>query len=180
MSGCTNGERNAVRRPPPASVAVAIAALACACASTEAISPEMRADDVAAQAATVRWVIENNDSALGSSASAYCLGMGTGLAVGEPPNALIEALGRTFPRVQPLSQCGWARDAVVGRRVVDDLSRGPALAIFVDLPEYEGDDAARVWAEYLERPGMGRGYECRVVREADTWRVDDCSRGFPR
>ena len=64
--------------------------------------------------------------------------------------------------------------------MVDDLSRGPALAIFVDLPEYESDDAARVWAEYLERPGIGRGYECRLVRDAETWRVADCSRGFPR
>ena len=32
-------------------------------------SAESRAGDVAVQAATVRWLIENNDSALGGSAS---------------------------------------------------------------------------------------------------------------
>jgi hypothetical protein len=161
-------------------VAAGIAALAGGCASGGGVSAESRAEDVAVQAATIRWLIENNDSALGGSASAYCLGVGTGLVVGEPSNALLRALGTTFPRVQPISSCRWARDAVVGRRVVDELSQGPALALFVDLPEFDGPDVARVWAEYLERPGHGRGYDCRLVREAEGWRVADCSRGFPR
>jgi hypothetical protein len=143
-------------------------------------SAESRAGDVAVQAATVRWLIENNDSALGGSASVYCLGVGSGLVVGEPSVALMRALRTTFPRVQPVSSCRWARDAVVGRRVVDELSEAPALALFVDLPEWDGPDAARVWAEYLERPGHGRGYDCRLVREPEGWRVADCSRGFPR
>lgn len=154
--------------------------LAGGCASGGETTAESRAEDVAVQAATVRWLIENNDSALGGSASAYCLGIGTGLVVGEPSNALMRALGTTFPRVQPVSSCRWARDAVVGRRVVDELSAAPALALFVDLPEFDGPDAARVWAEYLERPGHGRGYDCRLVREAEGWRVAECSRGFPR
>jgi len=150
------------------------------CASGGEVSAETRAEDIAVQAATVRWLIENNDSALGGSASAYCLGTGTGLVVGEPSNALLRALGTTFPRVQPISSCRWARDAVVGRRVVDELSEAPALALFVDLPEFDGPDVARVWAEYLERPGHGRGYDCRLVRDAEGWRVAECSRGFPR
>jgi hypothetical protein len=160
-------------------VAWAVASTA-ACATGGEVSAETRAEDVAVQAATVRWLIENNDSALGGSASAYCLGIGTGLVVGEPSNALLRALGTTFPRVQPVSSCRWARDAVVGRRVVDELSAAPALALFVDLPEFDGPDVARVWAEYLERPGHGRGYDCRLVRDAEGWRVAECSRGFPR
>lgn len=157
-----------------------IAALVTGCASAGESSAESRAEDIAVQAAAVSWLIENNDSALGGSASAYCLGIGTGLVVGEPSNALLRALGSTFPRVQPVSSCRWARDAVVGRRVVDELSMGPALALFVDLPEFDDADVARVWAEYVERPGHGRGYDCRLVRDAEGWRVADCSRGFPR
>ena len=150
------------------------------CASAGEVSAESRAVDIAVQAATVRWLIENNDSTLGGSASAYCLGVGTGLQVGEPSIALIRALGTTFPRVQPVSSCRWARDAVVGRRVVDELSESPALALFVDLPEWDGTDTARVWAEYLERPGHGRGYDCLLIRDGEGWRVAECSRGFPR
>ena len=161
-------------------VAATIVSLAGGCASGGGTTAESRAADVAVQAATVRWLIENNDSALGGSASVYCLGVGTGLVVGEPSNALLRALGTTFPRVQPVSSCRWARDPAVGRRVIDDLSQGPALALFVDLPEFDGPDSARVWAEYLERPGHGRGYDCRLIQDADAWRVAECSAGFPR
>lgn len=137
-------------------------------------------DDVAAQAAAVRWLIENNDSALRSSANAYCLGVGSGLVVGEPSVGLIRALRGTLPPVQPLSRCAWARDAVVGRRVVDELSEAPALALFVDLPEYDGTDQARVWTEYLERPGLRGAYECRLTRGPAGWQVQECDRGLPR
>jgi hypothetical protein len=174
-----SGRGRAVARWLTAAAVAAVASNA-GCATGGEGSAETRAEDVAVQAATVRWLIENNDSALGGSASAYCLGIGTGLVVGEPSNALLRALGTTFPRVQPVSSCHWARDAVVGRRVVDELSAAPALALFVDLPEFDGPDAARVWAEYLERPGQGRGYDCRLVRDAEGWRVAECSRGFPR
>ena len=180
----TNGRRNgsgwAVGRWVASVTAAWAVAFTLRCASGGEVSAESRAEDIAVQAATIRWLIENNDSTLGGSASAYCLGTGTGLLVGEPSNALIRALGTTFPRVQPVSSCRWARDAVVGRKVVDELSESPALALFVDLPEWDGTDTARVWAEYLERPGQGRGYDCRLVRDAEWWRVAECSRGFPR
>ena len=160
---------------------VALVALLAGCATAGGeVSAESRAEDVAAQAATIRWLIENNDSALGSSASAYCLGVGTGIVAGEPSVALIRALSETMPRIQPISACRWARDAAVGRRVVDELSQSPALAVFVDLPEWDGADAARVWAEYLERPGMGRAYDCRLERAETGWQVSDCDRSFPR
>ena len=160
---------------------VALGALMVGCASAgDTGDAASRAEDVAVQAAAIRWVIENNDSALGSSANAYCVGTGTGLVVGEPSLALIEALRGTLPPVQPVSRCRWARDAAVGRRVVDDLSLAPALALFVDLPEWEGPDEARVWVEYLERPGLGRGYDCMLSRGASGWEVTDCDRGFPR
>jgi hypothetical protein len=150
------------------------------CVSGGSVSAEARAEDVAVQAAAIQWVIENNDSALGPSANAYCVGVGTGLVVGEPSLALIEALRGTLPPVQPVSRCRWARDAAVGRQVVDDLSLAPALALFVDLPEWEGLDEVRVWVEYLERPGLGRGYDCMLSRGASGWEVTDCDRGFPR
>ena len=160
---------------------VALGALMVGCASAgDTGDAAARAEDVAVQAAAIRWVIENNDSALGSSANAYCVGVGTGLVVGEPSLALIEALRGTLPPVQPVSRCRWARDAAVGRRVVDDLSLAPALALFVDLPEWEGLDEVRVWVEYLERPGLGRGYDCMLSRGASGWEVTDCDRGFPR
>ena len=158
-----------------------LAAVIAACAPAATGEPVVATDrDIAVEAATVRWLIENNDSALGSSASAYCLGVGTGLLTTEPSPALVRALGDVFPRVQPVSRCRWARDPAVGRRVVDELSEAPALALFVDLPEYEGEDAARVWAEVLERPGTGRGYDCRLERGARGWAVADCRTGFPR
>jgi len=159
---------------------VALGGLAGCASAGDTGDAASRAEDVAVQAAAIRWVIENNDSALGSSANAYCVGTGTGLVVGEPSLALIEALRGTLPPVQPVSRCRWARDAAVGRRVVDDLSLAPALALFVDLPEWEGPDEARVWVEYLERPGLGRGYDCMLSRGASGWEVTDCDRGFPR
>ena len=137
-------------------------------------------DDVAAQAATIRWLTRNNDSALRSSASAYCVGVGSGLVVGEPSVALIRALRGTLPPVQPISRCAWARDVVVGRRVVDELSEAPALALFVDLPEWNGADRATVWAEYLERPGLRGAYECQLARGAAGWEVVECDRTLPR
>ena len=160
-----------------AALALMIALAACATAGESGAPPS---DDVAAQAATIRWLIENNDSALRSSANAYCLGVGSGLVVGEPSVALIQALRGTLPPVQPISRCAWARDAVVGRRVVDELSEAPALALFVDLPEYDGTDQARVWTEYLERPGIRGAYECRLTRGPEGRRVQECDRGFPR
>ena len=160
-----------------AALALMIALAACATAGESGAPPS---DDVAAQAATIRWLIENNDSALRSSANAYCLGVGSGLVVGEPSVALIQALRGTLPPVQPISRCAWARDAVVGRRVVDELSEAPALALFVDLPEYDGTDQARVWTEYLERSGIRGAYECRLTRGPEGWRVQECDRGFPR
>jgi hypothetical protein len=164
------------------SLGVAIVAVIASCASGggAGVSAESRSEDVAVQVATIRWLIENNDSPLGSSATAYCVGVGTGLVVGEPSVALLRALGGTLPRVQPVSSCRWARDPAVGRRVVDELSEAPALALFVDLPEWDGPDEARVWAEYLERPGLGRGYDCRLTKGPSGWEVTDCSRGFPR
>lgn len=137
-------------------------------------------EDVAVQAAVVRWLIENNDSALRSSANAYCLGTGTGPVVGEPSVALIRELRGTLPPVQPISRCAWARDVAVGRRVVDELSEAPALALFVDMPEFDGPDAARVWAEYLERPGLAGGYDCRMTRSPEGWQVAACDRRLPR
>lgn len=161
--------------------AVALMALAAGCASgATSEAPTSRSEDLAVQAATVRWLIENNESALGSSATAYCVGVGTGLLTTEPSPALIRALSETFPRVQPISRCRWARDVVVGRRVVDDLSGAPALALFVDRPEFEGTDEARVWAEYLERPGLGTAYDCRLARRDEGWEVSGCRSGFPR
>jgi hypothetical protein len=151
------------------------------CASTgNEVSSESRSADVEVQAAMLRWLIENNDSALRSSANAYCVGTGTGLIVGEPSPALIRALRGILPPVQPISRCRWARDPVVGRRVVDELSEAPALALFVALPQWSGPDEARVWAEYLERPGLGQGYDCVLTRGPSGWEVTDCSRGFPR
>ncbi|HEY7472997.1 MAG TPA: hypothetical protein VIE68_11685 [Gemmatimonadota bacterium] len=150
------------------------------CASGRAASAESRAEDVAVQAATVRWLVENNDSALRSSANAYCLGVGSGLVTTEPSVALIRALRETLPPVQPISRCRWARDVVVGRRVVEELSEAPALALFVDQPEFDGPDAARVWAEYLERPGLRGAYDCRLSRGASGWQVLDCDRRLPR
>jgi hypothetical protein len=152
-------------------------ALACASAGENEAPP---ADDVAAQAATIRWLIQNNDSALRSSATAYCVGSGSGLVVTEPPLALIQALRGTLPPVQPISRCAWARDVVVGRRVVDELSEAPALALFVDLPEWNGADRARVWAEYLERPGLRGAYDCQLARGAEGWDVVECDRRLPR
>lgn len=160
-------------------VGILVALIGCASATTGG-SPASRAEDIAVQGAMVRWLIENNDSALGGSASAYCLGVGTGLLTSEPSPALIRALREGFPRVQPVSRCRWARDAVVGRRVVDDLSGSPALALFVNLPEYEGPDEARIWAEYLERPGLGTGYDCELARGPEGWEVTGCRSGFPR
>jgi hypothetical protein len=160
--------------------ALALVAAMAACASGETVNGEPPSDDVAAQAAAVRWLIENNDSALRSSANAYCLGVGTSMVITEPSPALIRALRGTFPPVQPISRCGWARDMVVGRRVVDELSEAPALALFVDLPEWEGADRATVWAEYLERPGLRGGYECDLDRGAAGWQVVACDRGLPR
>jgi hypothetical protein len=158
----------------------AVAALAgCASAGSE-LSPETRSADVEVQAVMLRWLIENNDSALRSSANAYCVGTGSGLIVGEPSPALIRALRGVLPPVQPISRCRWARDPVVGRRVVDELSEAPALALFIELPQWSGPDEARIWAEYLERPGLGRGYDCVLTRGASGWEVTDCSRGFPR
>ena len=153
----------------------------CACASGEVGDADAPPSaDVAAQAATIRWLIQNNDSALRSSATAYCVGSGSGLVVTEPPLALIQALRGTLPPVQPISRCAWARDVVVGRRVVDELSEAPALALFVDLPEWNGADRARVWAEYLERPGLRGAYNCQLARSAAGWEVVECDRRLPR
>lgn len=162
-----------------AALTLALALSACASAG-EGESGAPPSDDIAAQAATIRWLIENNDSALRSSANAYCVGSGSGLVVTEPPVGLIRALRGTLPPVQPISRCAWARDVVVGRRVVDELSEAPALALFVDLPEWDGADRARVWAEYLERPGLRGAYECRLAREAAGWQVGSCDRRLPR
>jgi hypothetical protein len=158
----------------------AVLLIVAGCASGGAASAESRAEDVAVQAATVRWLVDNNDSALRSSANAYCLGVGSGLVTSEPPLALIRALRETLPPVQPISRCRWARDVVVGRRVVEELSEAPALALFVDRPEFDGPDAARVWAEYLERPGLRGAYDCRLTRVAGAWQVRDCDRRLPR
>ena len=112
-------------------VVLALAAALAACASAgEGESEAPPSDEIAAQAATIRWLIQNNDSALRSSATAYCVGSGSGLVVTEPPLALIRALRGTLPPVQPISRCAWARDVVVGRRVVDELSEAPALALW--------------------------------------------------
>lgn len=156
---------------------VTLAACASAGAGEDGAPPS---DDIAAQAAAIRWLIENNDSALRSSANAYCVGSGSGLVVTEPPVALIRALRGTLPPVQAISRCAWARDVVVGRRVVDELSEAPALALFVDLPEWTGTDQGRVWAEYLERPGLRGAYDCQLGRGAAGWEVADCDRRLPR
>lgn len=151
------------------------------CASAgDAGSSEPPSPEVAVQAAAIRWLVENNDSALRSSANAYCLGIGTGPAVIDPSVSLLRELRGTLPPVQPLSRCAWARDHVVGRRVVDELSEAPALALFVDSPMIEGQDEAQVWMEYLERPGLRGGYDCRLTRTATGWQVAHCDRRLPR
>jgi hypothetical protein len=160
-------------------LAVTVALAACASAG-EGDSGAPPSDEIAAQAAAIRWLIENNDSALRSSANAYCVGSGSGLVITEPPVALIRALRGTLPPVQPISRCAWARDVVVGRRVVDELSEAPALALFVDLPEWEGTDRARVRAEYLERPGLRGAYDCQLARGPAGWEVVECDRRLPR
>ena len=137
-------------------------------------------EEVVVQAAAVRWLVENNDSALRSSANAYCLGIGTGPAVIDPPVSLLRELRGTLPPVQPLSRCAWARDVAVGARVVDELSEAPALALFVDSPVIDGQDEAQVWMEYLERPGLRGGYDCRLTRTATGWQVARCDRRLPR
>jgi hypothetical protein len=137
-------------------------------------------EDVVVQAAAVRWLVENNDSALRSSANAYCLGLGTGPAVIDPSVSLLRELRGTLPPVQPISRCAWARDVAVGARVVDELSEAPALALFVDSPVIEGQDEAQVWMEYLERPGLRGGYDCRLTRTAMGWQVARCDRRLPR
>jgi hypothetical protein len=162
-------------------VVLALVAALAACASAgEGESEAPPSDEIAAQAATIRWLIQNNDSALRSSATAYCVGSGSGLVVTEPPLALIRALRGTLPPVQPISRCAWARDVVVGHRVVDELSEAPALALFVDLPEWKGAEEARVWAEYLERPGLRGAYDCQLARGAAGWEVVECDRRLPR
>ena len=137
-------------------------------------------EEVVVQAAAVRWLVENNDSALRSSANAYCLGLGTGPAVIDPSVSLLRELRGTLPPVQPISRCAWARDVAVGARVVDELSEAPALALFVDSPVIEGQDEAQVWMEYLERPGLRGGYDCRLTRTATSWQVARCDRRLPR
>lgn len=179
MAGVPGDNQKRFLRGSILGLAFAVFLSGCATAGGE-VSAESRAEDIAVQAATIRWLIENNDSALGSSATAYCVGVGTGIVAGEPSVALIRALREEIPRVQPISACRWARDAAVGRRVVDELSESPALALFVDPPEYDGEDAARVWAEYVERPGMGRAYDCRLENAETGWQVSDCDRSFPR
>jgi len=158
---------------------IAVLAILVGCASAET-GEAPASEDIAVQTAMVRWLIENNDSTLGSTASAYCVGIGTGLLVTEPSPALIRALIDVFPRIQPVSRCRWARDVAVGRRVVDDLSAAPALALFVDRPEYEGPNEARLWGEYVERPGHGTGYDCELAKAPSGWQVTDCRSGFPR
>ena len=164
----------------PGWVATALLTLASCASAGEGDVGAPPSNVVAAQAATLRWLIQNNDSALRSSANAYCVGTGSGLVVTEPPVALIRALRGTLPPVQPISRCAWARDVVVGRRVVDEISEAPALALFVDLPEWEGTDRARVWAEYLERPGLRGAYDCQLQRGAVGWVVVECDRRLPR
>jgi hypothetical protein len=159
--------------------AIVLLASGCATAGEGGIGAAT-SEEVAAQAAAVRWLIENNDSGLRSSANAYCLGVGTGSAVREPPVALIRELRGTLPPVQPISRCAWARDVAVGRRVVDELSEAPALALFVDDPDFDGPDEARVWSEYLERPGLRGGYDCRLTRGGSGWQVAECDRRLPR
>jgi hypothetical protein len=162
-------------------IGCALVALAAGCASAGGeVTAESQSADVEVQAAMLRWLIDNNDSPLRSSANAYCVGTGSGLIVGEPSPALIRALRGTLPRVQPISGCRWEYDEVVGSRIVDELSEAPALALFVELPQWSGPDEARVWAEYLERPGLGQGYDCVLNRGPSGWEVTDCSRGFPR
>ena len=162
-------------------VVLALTAALAACASAgEGEGGAPPSDDIAAQAAAIRWLIQNNDSALRSSATAYCVGSGSGRVITEPPIALIRALRGTLPPVQPISRCAWARDVVVGRRVVDELSEAPALALFVDLPEWEGADRARIWAEYLERPGLRGAYDCQLARGEAGWEVVECDRRLPR
>ena len=162
-----------------AALGLLVAIAACASAG-EGEGGAPPSDEIAVQAATIRWLIENNDSALRSSANAYCVGSGSGLIVTEPPVALIRALRGTLPPVQPVSRCAWAGDVAVGRRVVDELSEAPALALFVDLPEWNGADQARVWAEYLERPGLRGAYDCELARGAAGWEVVECDRRLPR
>jgi len=50
-----------------------------------------------------------------------------------------------------------------------------------NLSEPRRDDVeARVWAEYLERPGLRGAYDCQLARGAAGWEVVECDRRLPR
>jgi hypothetical protein len=83
---------------------VSIAALAAACSTTGG-GGTGGAPNTDAMAATYRHLFANNASALQGRAANYCVGIGAGPALSDPPEAVMTALAGVTPEVQPASSC---------------------------------------------------------------------------
>src|SRR5690606_30823116 len=101
LAACSvRADRTTVGTGNPARLWPAVAALALSGCATPAGQAE-----VAAMAATYRYLFANNASGLGSDAAAYCVGIGTRPGLADPPAALIAALSDVRPEVVPASAC---------------------------------------------------------------------------
>jgi len=82
---------------------VSVAALAAgACTMTDAGGT---AGTFEPMAATYRYMFANNASALKNDAATYCVGIGAGPVLSDPPAALLTALADVTPEVRPASHC---------------------------------------------------------------------------
>ena len=161
--------------------ALALLGLTAACASGGTAASSSPAEPaIQVQAAALEHVFYNNDSPLGTSAGAYCVGVGTGLLHLDPPPSLLRTLENENPRVTRLSNCVRVASRTAGWEVIESLSHEPALAFLVEEPSFEDADTARVYVEYIQDPTYATGYDCRLERTDEGWEVQHCNAGFPR
>ncbi len=161
-----------------ATLAILALAAMLSCASGGRSEPPGR--NALVQAAALSYLFDHNDSALGASAGSYCVGVGSGLIRSDPSPSLLRVLQPKFVDVTPLSNCATAAAPGGGWRVIDTLSREPSVAWFVEGPAFDGEDQARLYAEYVETSSRSTGYDCRLSRGAEGWSVERCTPGIPR
>lgn len=160
---------------------VLTACLAAACASGGAAGSDSPADPaIQVQVAALEHVFYDNDSPLGTSAGAYCVGVGTGLLHSDPHPSLMRALQAENPRFTRLSNCARVATRTGSWQVIETLSRQPALAFLVEELSFDDGDRARVYAEYIQDQTYATGYDCTLSRTAEGWEVERCRAGFPR
>jgi hypothetical protein len=142
-------------------------------ALTEALDSRFQSKEtLAIQAAVLNDFLKRMKADWGAAEPnrAICIGVGMVLPVYDAPEALTALLMPTQLPTFAASACAFDRQR---RRLVRKRDGVPAIALWVDIPQIDGD-AAEVRAGEYEGPLAAADYRCELSKVNQSWTVDTC------